>query len=80
MINTGLLIVLLFIGGISYGLPWSSAEQDLHKTFIVVSYEIVVLFIINLKRQHGPVSFDALLVIRGSYMQVLAIPLASTCR
>ena len=54
-INTGLLTVLLFIGGISYGLPWSSVEQDLHKTFIVVSYKIVILFIINLKRQHGSV-------------------------
>ena len=69
--------MLLFIGGISYGLPWSSVEQDLHKTFIVVSYKLVILFIINLKRQDGPVILDACPVIQRSFMQAQAIPLAS---
>ena len=76
-INTGLLTVLLFIGGISYGLPWSFVVQDLHKTFIVVSYKMIILFIINLKRQHGPVVLDSCPVIGRSYMQVQAIRFGS---
>lgn len=51
------------LGGISYGLPWSSVEQDQLRTFIVVSYKKNY---INLRRQHGLVVLDACLVIRRS--------------
>lgn len=43
--------VWLFIGGISYGLQWSSVELDLCRTFIVVSYRILIL--INLLLIYG---------------------------
>ena len=72
--------MLLFIGGISYGLPWSSVEQDQLRTFIVVSYKKIIFsqwLIINLRRQHGPVVLNACLVIWRTYIHECYPPLAT---